>query len=68
MVRRFATTMLLAAAATLTTVPGVAGAALRAEHDRLNVGEVKAGAEAVATFVLHNDGARDIKILRAKPS
>jgi len=68
MVRRFSTAMLLAAAATLTAVPGIAGGALRAEQDRLSLGEVKAGAPAVATFVLHNDGERDIKILRAKPS
>ena len=31
-------------------------------------GEVTAGTAAVGTFVFHNDGDRDVTILRAKPS
>ena len=68
MVRRFSTTVLLAAAAALAAVPGYGGEALRVEQQRLDVGEVKAGTEVVATFVLHNDGAQEVKIVRAKPS
>ncbi len=45
------------------TAPG-----LRPEPARLELGEVTAGAEATGTFVLHNDSAVNIRILRAKPS
>ena len=42
--------------------------ALRIEEQKLDVGEFQAGTEVVGTFVFHNDGERDIKIIRAKPS
>ena len=38
------------------------------ENARMDVGEIKAGSEVVATFVFHNTGATDVKIIRAKPS
>ena len=38
------------------------------ENPRMNMGEIKAGAEVVATFVFHNGGPDDVRILRAKPS
>lgn len=41
---------------------------LRIETPHLELGEVKAGTPAVGKFVFHNEGDRDITILRAKPS
>jgi hypothetical protein len=41
---------------------------LRVEHERIELGEIKAGSEAVATFVFHNDSDQDVNIIRAKPS
>lgn len=41
---------------------------LTVENEKIDLGEVKAGSEAVATFVFHNKGDVDVKILRAKPS
>lgn len=41
---------------------------LTVEQPRINLGDVKSGAEAVATFVFHNQGAADVRILKAKPS
>ena len=40
----------------------------RVENPRLDLGEIKAGTEVVATFVFHNGGPDDVRILRAKPS
>lgn len=40
----------------------------RVENPRIDLGDIKAGSDAVATFVFHNDGTEDVKILRAKPS
>ena len=44
------------------------GTALRVDETTVDAGEVFAGRQAIATFVIHNDGDRDIRILRAKPS
>lgn len=41
---------------------------IRAESARIDLGNVTAGVEKVATFTLHNDSAADVRILRAKPS
>jgi hypothetical protein len=41
---------------------------IRVESIRLDLGTIKAGDEGVGTFVLHNDGAQAVKVLRAKPS
>jgi len=38
------------------------------ENPRIDVGEIKAGSDAVATFVFHNEGPTDVKIIKAKPS
>jgi len=46
--------------------PGSKG--FRVEEQRLEIGDIKAGAEAVGTFVFHNDSEQDVKIIRAKPS
>jgi len=44
------------------------GPTFTVENPRIDVGEVNAGDEAVATFVFHNEGDVDVKILKAKPS
>ncbi len=51
-------------------LPGTAtgDAGLRIDTPQLDLGEVRAGTAAVGTFVFHNDGDRDVTILRAKPS
>ena len=38
------------------------------EEARIDLGEIKAGSEAVATFGFHNKGDADVKIIKAKPS
>lgn len=38
------------------------------ENPRIDLGEVRSGTPAVATFVFHNDGPKDVNIIRAKPS
>lgn len=40
----------------------------RVESAALEVGPVTAGNTAAATFVFHNDGDREVRILRAAPS
>ena len=40
----------------------------RVERAELDLGTVIAGASATATFVFHNDGPEDVRIIRAKPS
>jgi hypothetical protein len=41
---------------------------LRVEQSNLDLGTIRAGQEAVGTFVFHNDGTTVVKIIRAKPS
>ena len=41
---------------------------LTVEEARIDLGEIKAGTDAVATYVFHNSGPADVKIIRAKPS
>ena len=38
------------------------------EESRIDLGEIKAGTEAVATFTFRNTGAEDVRIIKAKPS
>jgi allophanate hydrolase subunit 1 len=38
------------------------------ESTSVDVGKVKAGDDAVATFVFHNNSNQPVKILKAKPS
>ena len=54
--------------AVLCPTRATCGGVLRIESPQLDVGKVTAGSPAVATFVFHNDGDRDIHILQAKPS
>ena len=58
------------AAALFVTEPAAADAppTFRVESATLEVGPVTAGTTAVATFVFHNAGDRDVRILRAAPS
>jgi len=44
------------------------GPTFSVENPRIDIGEIKAGSEAVATFVFHNEGETDVKIIKAKPS
>ncbi len=41
---------------------------LRVEQANIDLGRVRPGGEVTATFVLHNEGDREIRILGAKPS
>ncbi len=41
---------------------------LTVEQEKIDLGTVKAGTDAVATFTLHNKGAVEVKVLSAKPS
>jgi hypothetical protein len=45
-----------------------AQATFRVEEADLNLGTILAGTIATATFVFHNDGPEDVRIIRAKPS
>jgi hypothetical protein len=40
----------------------------RVEDAELDLGTIIAGTTATATFVFHNDGPDDVRIIRAKPS
>jgi hypothetical protein len=44
------------------------GPTFTVENPRIDIGEIKAGSDAVATFVFHNEGPTDVKIIKAKPS
>jgi hypothetical protein len=46
----------------------LAGPALTVEESRIDLGDIQAGTDAVATFVFHNAGPVDVRILNAKPS
>lgn len=75
--RSLATTLLLAGfcgvAAAQAPAPASAPEAaavqpsFRVEQSSLDLGTVRAGADAVGTFVFRNDGQAPVKILRAKP-
>ncbi len=43
-------------------------ATFRVEPTEVDLGTIKAGTDAVATFTFHNDGDKEVKIIRAKPS
>ena len=77
MVRDFVAASVLAGAAlVLASGPGLAQAAdpkpeestFRVEQESIDVGDVVVGQEGVGVFVFHNDGDKDVRILRAKPS
>ena len=56
------------AAAAGSTVEHGAKEIIRVENAKLDLGEITAGNEAVGTFILHNDGDVEMRLLRAKPS
>jgi copper(I)-binding protein len=59
---------IMLAAQTADTGPQTQKASLWVESSSVDVGKIKAGEDAVATFILHNDSDQPIKILKAKPS
>jgi hypothetical protein len=70
--KRVVLSLMLLTLAVVTTVDRVdaqaTGPTFSVENARMDVGEIKAGSEVMATFVFHNTGATDVKIIRAKPS
>ena len=56
--------LLWAAAAGAQTAP----VTFSVEEARIDLGEIKAGTEAVATFTFVNQGTEDVKSIKAKPS
>ena len=42
--------------------------ALTVDETRIDLGKIKSGSDAIATFVFHNSSDKDVKIIRAKPS
>lgn len=72
---KLATTLLLAGCCGVAAAQGPAPApdapavqpSFRVEQSSLDLGTVRAGEDAVATFVFRNDGQAPVKILRAKP-
>lgn len=59
--------------AAVLTVGGLAEAqsgppTFSVEKARIDLGKIKAGTVAEATFVFHNNGPDDVKIIKAKPS
>ena len=56
-------------AALLTTAAGEAErATFWVENDSIDLGKVAAGRDATATFVFHNDGETEVRIIKAAPS
>jgi hypothetical protein len=43
-------------------------AAFGVEESRIDLGDIKAGTEAVATFTFYNRGEKEVRIIKAKPS
>jgi hypothetical protein len=70
--KQTALTLVLLTVAMVVIVDHVAaqtgGPTFSVENPKIDIGEIKAGTEAVATFVFRNDGPTDVKIIRAKPS
>ena len=60
--------MLTILAATITVGAEAVGPTFSVENNRIVLGEIKSGNDAVATFVFHNQGPEDVTIIRAKPS
>jgi|GEM_PF-6171708 len=73
--RSLATTLLLAGCCGVASAQAPASApeaaavqpSFRVEQSSLDLGTVRAGQDAVATFVFRNDGEVPVKILSAKP-
>ena len=61
----------LVCASMAVPLPAAAGdgrASFWVEEPSLDLGTVVAGESVTATFVFHNDGTEDVRIIRAKPS
>ena len=68
-IRQFAALVMIFAATAVT----VAGdervkSSLWVENDSIDLGSVIAGRPASATYIFHNDGPTEVKILRATPT
>ena len=68
-IRQFAALVMIFAA-TAVTVAGDEGVkpSLWVEKDSIDIGSVIAGRTASATYIFHNDGPTEVKILRATPT
>ena len=70
--RRVVLSLMLLTLAVVTTVDRVdaqsAGPTFSVENSRIDIGEIKSGSDVVATFIFHNEGPSDVKIIKAKPS
>lgn len=53
-------------AETETTEKGVKGFWVEEAH--IDLGSVVAGTDAIGTYIFHNDTAKEVKIIKAKPS
>ena len=64
--------VMLIAALTAVVLTTSAGEPERAtfwvENDSIDLGRVAAGRDATATFVFHNDGETEVRIIKATPS
>ena len=64
--------VMLIAALTAAVMTASAGEMQRAtfwvENDSIDLGRVAAGRDATATFVFHNDGETEVRIIKAAPS
>jgi hypothetical protein len=64
--------VMLIAALTVAVLTTSAGETERAtfwvENDSIDLGRVVAGRDATATFVFHNDGETEVRIIKAAPS
>jgi hypothetical protein len=61
-------TLLIAVTWTPIAAADSGAAAFSVEEPRIDLGDIKAGTEAVATFTFHNRGEKDVRIIKAKPS
>jgi hypothetical protein len=70
--KRFGMIVALLFVTVVCTAVGVSaaqtGPALTVEEPRIDLGDVKAGSVAEATYTFHNTGSTDVKILSAKPT
>jgi hypothetical protein len=73
---RFLTSLIAATTIVSAPLAGAQGPApqqpgepmLTVEAARVDLGEIVAGRDAVATFTFHNRGGEEVRIIRAKPS
>jgi len=58
----------LTAAVAITSAEEAKRASFWVENDSIDLGTVVAGRDATATFVFHNDGETEVRIIKAAPS